>query len=84
MAEEPTQQSRKESLMESGLNVFSGWLISLVLWMFVIAPAFGIQSSLAESALINGIFTVISIVRGYFWRRLFVNKFFWRKSISGS
>lgn len=64
-------QSKVQSLIEQVLNVFSGYIISLLLWVFVITPVFEIGTSLTENLAINGAFTVVSIIRGYFWRRLF-------------
>lgn len=64
-------QRKAISLLESCLNVGSGFVLSLIVWEFVIEPLFGIEKSLRENIGITGIFTVISIVRGYIWRRLF-------------
>lgn len=76
--EKPWNQSRKESLIEATLNTLSGFLVSFGLWLFVVAPLFGIQSNPVESFWITSVFTVVSVARSYLWRRLFVNKF-WRK-----
>ena len=65
------KQSKKESLVEQALNVGSGWLLSLLVWAFLISPLYNIETSLAENMGITIIFTFISIVRGYMWRRYF-------------
>lgn len=71
------EQSRKESLIEASLNTLSGFLVSYFMWLFVVAPLFGIESNPVESFWITCLFTVVSVARSYVWRRLFVNKF-WR------
>ena len=64
-------QKRTTSLLESCLNVGSGFVISLIVWECVIEPLWNIEKSLAENIGITGVFTVISIARGFLWRRLF-------------
>lgn len=67
-------QSRKHSLMESTLNTASAFLISwLVLWLVV--PLFWpVAVGAGQSMGITTLFTVISVVRNYFWRRYFNKK----------
>jgi len=74
------KQSKGESLVEQALNVGSGWLLSLLVWAFLISPLYNIETSLAENMGITIIFTFISIVRGYMWRRYF-NKRLENKSL---
>lgn len=64
-------QSRTESLIESCLNVGSGFLVALVVWAYIVKPLFDIHVSPTENVLITLIFTVVSVVRGYAWRRWF-------------
>jgi len=64
-------QSRRVSLIESCLNVGSGFVVALTVWEVVIEPVFGIDKDFRENLCITAIFTVVSIVRGYLWRRLF-------------
>jgi len=68
------KQSKLESFIEAFINTFSGWFISFLLWSFVIGPAFNIDTSIGENMLITAIFTVVSIIRSYFWRRFFANE----------
>ena len=63
-------QRRKHSLMEAAMNTLSGLLISVAAGM-VIYPMFGYQVPLHEVTAITIIFTVISVIRSYFWRRLY-------------
>jgi len=65
------EQSRAESITESIINVGSGFMISLCLWIFVIVPIWKIDVTIAENFMITSMFTVVSIVRGYYWRRFF-------------
>lgn len=68
------KQSKVESLIESFVNTFSGWLISFLLWSFVIGPIFNVNTSMLENAGITIIFTIVSIIRSYYWRRFFANE----------
>lgn len=63
-------QTRVQSAVESFFNTASGVLIS---WGagFVIYPMFGHSFRPTELISITLIFTVISVLRSYFWRRLF-------------
>ena len=66
-------QSRKSSLIEQLCNVGSGFFIALIYWQLIIMPqieAAG-ELTLAVNASITLQFTLVSIVRGYFFRRLF-------------
>lgn len=64
-------QSRTASLIEQILNVGSGFVISLIVWMYVVVPIWGFDVSMTENLTITIIFTVVSIIRGYMWRRWF-------------
>ena len=65
-------QSKRESLMETALNVGSGFLIAWVMTITVL-PLFGLNTTINESFQITVIFTFVSILRGYLWRRYFNN-----------
>ena len=67
-------QSRKKSALESFCNVSSGFIISMVVWELIIEPLFSIEKSLFENLHITSIFTGVSLLRGYAWRRLFNRK----------
>lgn len=68
-------QSRRMSLIEQFANIGSGFIISSLLWHFVIQPLWSIETSVAENLQITTLFTVVSIARGYAWRRLFAVRF---------
>jgi hypothetical protein len=63
-------QSKKMSLVEVTASTLTGYVIALGT-QSVIFPAFGIYISIGESALIALMFTLISIIRSYLFRRLF-------------
>lgn len=63
-------QSRAASLIEASLNTASGFVISLITGQIVF-PLFGFQPSFSQNTAIVGIFTVVSVVRSYVWRRVF-------------
>jgi len=64
-------QSHKMSLIEQVCNVGSGFIVALVVWSWFIVPVFDMQVSMTDNLTITSIFTIVSIIRGYLWRRLF-------------
>lgn len=65
------RQSRKESAVEAVLNVGSGFILAMLAWQLVVAPLWGYEVTLLDNVGLTAIFTVISVVRGYLWRRYF-------------
>lgn len=65
-----SRQSKLGSFTEACLNTATGFVISLVVWHFV-ARAYGIPMPFEENLEITAIFTVVSILRSYLWRRAF-------------
>ena len=63
-------QSKKMSLIESLSSTALGFIVSVVL-VNVVLPFYGFAVSYAQSIEITIIFTVASILRGYFIRRFF-------------
>lgn len=63
-------QSRRASLLEASLNTASGFCTSL-LTQWVVFPMFDFHPALSENLTITAIFTVVSVIRGYVWRRIF-------------
>jgi hypothetical protein len=67
-------QTKLNSLTEQVLNVTSGFLISAAFWEWGLSPLiYAGYISVGNSLTITAFFTGISLVRGYFWRRLFNN-----------
>jgi len=65
------KQTRLVSLIEASLNVGSGFIIAMVVWQLVVAPMFGYHVTIRDNAALTSIFTFVSIVRSYLWRRFF-------------
>lgn len=63
-------QTRRQSMAETAASVSIGYLVAL-LSQLAILPLFGIHLPLADNLAIGLYFTAISIVRGYYVRRLF-------------
>ena len=63
-------QTRLASFIESCLNVLIGFGVALLSQLLVF-PLFGIHIPLSQNLAIGLIFTVISIIRSYWVRRLF-------------
>jgi hypothetical protein len=64
-------QSKRGSLLEASLNTASGFVVSLIVWRFLVAPMFGFSLDMETNVAVTSIFTVVSIARSYAWRRLF-------------
>lgn len=69
-------QSRLGSFTESCLNTASGFVVSLLVWQWLVAPLFGLPIDWAMNFGITAIFTIVSVLRGYVWRRVFIR--WWR------
>lgn len=68
-------QSKKKSLVEQLCNTGSGFILSFFVWAYVVSPLWGIDIKFGGNLGITAIFTVVSIARGYVWRRCFNNYF---------
>lgn len=66
-------QLKRHSALEAFLNTASGFVLSycIGLWLF---PWFGFPVTHGENFAIVSVYTVVSVVRSYVWRRVF-NKF---------
>jgi hypothetical protein len=64
-------QTKLESFIEQCLNTASGFIISLIVWTAIIVPVWDLQVNMIQNINITLIFTILSIVRGYVWRRFF-------------
>ena len=62
-------QSKKAALIETAINVGSGYIIG-ILTQLAVFPLLGIEVSFAENALLTLIFSISSLLRGYFIRRI--------------
>ena len=65
-------QTKKQSLIESLTQTAIGFLVSLFTWYCILwTELFNITVTFADNLLITGIFTVVSIIRGYLIRRFY-------------
>jgi len=63
-------QSRRMSMVEAITNVAVGYALAVVT-QIVVFPWFDLHPSLGENLALGGLFTAISLIRGYTLRRLF-------------
>ena len=66
------RQTRTHSLLEVTLSTLTGYLVAFAANV-VVLPWFGLHPSIGDSALIGLVFTAISIVRAYAFRRVFTH-----------
>ena len=64
-------QSRRMSLVETLANTGSGMLLSWAIGL-VVYPLFGFAVHAGQALALTATFTVVSVARGYAWRRAFV------------
>jgi len=67
-------QKKKHSFIEATTGTVIGLLTSFLIQL-IIYPVLGIPVSIGQNIIITSVFFVVSILRGYFVRRLF-NKIF--------
>ena len=67
------KQTKKQSLIESVVQTIIGLGTSLALQM-VLYPILGIPVTLNQNLIITACFFIVSIIRGYFVRRIFNKK----------
>lgn len=67
-------QSRRGSLIEAVANIAVGYVVA-ILAQIVIFPWFGMNPSFGENLAIGLLFTVVSLVRSYAMRRVFIRFF---------
>ena len=65
------RQSRIESAVEAVLNVGSGFIVAMLVWQLVAAPLWGYEVTLLDNLGLTTLFTGVSLVRTYIWRRVF-------------
>jgi hypothetical protein len=59
------------SLLEAVTNIVVGYGLA-VLTQILVFPIFGLDASMSETLLLGGAFTVMSLIRSYALRRLFI------------
>jgi len=63
-------QSKRMSIIESFINVFSGYFISVLIYI-TIMPLYGYPVTVSHSVQVTMIFSIASILRLYLLRRCF-------------
>lgn len=63
-------QTKKQSFIEANTSTAIGFIVSYIL-SYTVLPLYGVEQSHSVSFQITIIYTVASIVRGYFIRRYF-------------
>ncbi len=64
------QQTKRQSITEAIVNVFSGAVIAFILTDLLAEPL-GIVISGHANLKLTIILTIVSVIRGYLWRRYF-------------
>jgi len=64
-------QTRKGSLFEVFCNVGTGFIVAWCLTAYLFPTWFGLELNAGQSWLITFIYTVVSVIRSYIWRRIF-------------
>jgi len=64
-------QSRLESVFETAANTFSGFAVSWAAYQYIVIPYRSFFAEYGEAFWITVLFTVISLIRSYVWRRFF-------------
>lgn len=64
------KQSKQQSLIESIIQTIIG-LATSVLIQVILYPVMGIPVSFTQNLIITAVFFAVSIIRGYFVRRIF-------------
>ena len=63
-------QSRTGSVVETSVNIITGFIISMGINAWIL-PTLGYHVTASENLIIVSVFTVVSIVRSYIFRRMF-------------
>lgn len=63
------RQFKVESLLEVVLKTSIGFVLAMLMWIYIIEPIWGWDIPIIENFYITGIFTIKSIAFGYVWRR---------------
>lgn len=65
-------QTHTESLMESLANVVVGYIVTVAVIQLIL-PYFGLVIPLNQSLIVSAVFTLLSLIRIYAIRRIFIN-----------
>lgn len=65
------EQSKWDSLEETLVNVGTGFILALIFQHFVVPMITGKEATFVQNIYVTLFFTVISLIRGYFFRRIY-------------
>lgn len=69
------EQTKLESAIESTVNIATGFVVAYLVWMFIVPVLWPQHASSHSTAIgITFLFSTISWVRSYVWRRVFENQ----------
>ncbi len=74
-------QTKKGSLFEISCNMASGFIVSWMLTLWFFPTFFNLNLTVTHAWSITFVYTVVSVIRSYCWRRVF-NWFIVRKELS--
>jgi ABC-type antimicrobial peptide transport system permease subunit len=66
-----THQKKKHSLLEALISTAIGFVIAFVATSIIVPLIFGFHPSFQDNFIMTCMFTVVSVIRGYYVRRLF-------------
>ena len=66
-----SEQGKKGSLVESIIQVLSGWGVAIITQL-IVYPLMGIEVSIVQNINLSLIFIVVGFIKQYYVRRLFV------------
>lgn len=64
-------QTSRQSMVESLLGTAIGFIISVLVWQFIVNPIWELHTTIFQNLNITLLFTVVSVIRSYYVRRLF-------------
>lgn len=64
-------QTRKGTLIESLAGTAIGFIISVLVWAWIVNPLWNLHTGIIDNLSITLLFTVVSVVRSYYVRRVF-------------
>lgn len=64
-------QSKNRSWHEALASTAIGFIVSMLVWEAIIKPFWNLHTSFVNNLEITAVFTVVSVLRGYFVRRIF-------------
>ncbi len=67
-------QTRSQSILESVSQVFVGFVINFLIWIYVAVPLWDLKLDLVDNLNLTLLFTIIAVIRQYLFRRIF-NKY---------